>query len=171
MATTADTIGHLKREWASPREASHGDAPCPFPLHCQFGPGATSEEIAALDVAVPPELQDFWRESESAELFKDGQYGQWGLQIFSPNQASEATRQYQQERQRDAVEGDLVVGTFFGDSDLLIIRCDKTSGDFGNVLIALPLDPRSDWDFVGNDFKQFLDAYVAAQGGKFWENR
>lgn len=171
MATTADMIDQLKREWARPREASHGESPCAFPLHCQFDPGATNEEIAALDVAVPRELQDFWRESKSAQLFKDGQYGQWGLRILSPNEAREATRQFQQERPNDALEADLVVGTFFGDSDLVIIRCDKTSDDFGHVLIALPLDARSDWDFVGDDFKQFLDAYVAAQGGKFWENR
>ncbi len=37
------------------------------------------------------------------------------------------------------------------------------------VLVALPLDPRSEWFGAGKGLADFLDAYFEAGGRKYWE--
>jgi hypothetical protein len=61
-----------------------------------------------------------------------------------------------------------VIGKFLGDSDLLVIRCSQSEEDFGNVLVALPLDPRPDWDHVAESLADFLDEYAKTGGEKYW---
>ena len=118
---------------------------------------------------VSESLAEFWRNSDGARLFEDREYGQWGLVLLSPSLAAERSRQLQDERPREYREGDLVVGEFLGDSDLLLVRCDRKAEDFGSVLVVLPLDPRHDWFQVSSDFESFLVDYERAQGAKFWE--
>jgi hypothetical protein len=36
---------------------------------------------------VHPDLVEFWREAEHADLFADAKYGQWGLRVLSLAQA------------------------------------------------------------------------------------
>lgn len=170
MTVTSELIDRLRRDWSNPREAVHGDSPCPFALHCEFGEPASNQEIAAIENAPAP-LVDFWVEARNATLFKDGQYGQWGLRILGPTASLKQTRRYEQERAEDVVTGDLVIGTFLGDSDLLIVRRDPNVSDYGSVMVALPLDPRSDWDVVAGSFDKFVERYAAANGSKFWENQ
>jgi hypothetical protein len=129
---------------------------------------ATKSEMSILPAGCPPELREFWSEVATARLFEDKEYGQWGLEILDPIKSVEATERFQRERQRESVYGDLVVGQFLGDSDVLIVRCDPNCTDFGNALIALPLDPRVDWDVVGISFGAFLERYVTSGGEKFW---
>lgn len=130
--------------------------------------GATEDELSALPDACPEQLVEFWREFVSARLFEDQTYGQWGLEILDPLGSLKATAELVNERQHDMRFGDLVVGKFVGDSDLLIVRCDRDAADFGAVLIALPLDPRDDWDIASNSFSAFLNSYVTSGGEKFW---
>lgn len=75
------------------------------------------------------------------------------------------------QRREDFRPGDLIIGEFLGDADLLVLRCDATSPDFGNVIIALPLDSREEWYVAANSLEGFLSQYIAAQGDKFWENQ
>jgi hypothetical protein len=128
----------------------------------------TVSELSMLPFVCPSDLRCFWIEVATARLFVDQEYGQWGLEILSPEQSMELTARYREERQSDSVEGDLVIGQFIGDSDLLIVRCDSNADDFGSVVIALPLDHRIEWDTAGKSFSGFLENYVMSGGEKFW---
>ena len=118
---------------------------------------------------VPNDVKDFWSVSESAVLFKDVDYGQWGLEILSPEKAMLRSNVEKERRSTDYYDTDLVIGSFLGDSDLLIISCDENSKNYGTVLISLPLDRRSDWPVVGESFLAFLEKYAFSEGDKFWE--
>jgi len=41
----------------------------------------------------------------------------------------------------------------------------------GAILVALPLDSREDWHRPAPNLAEFLGAYVAGMGEKFWECR
>ncbi len=143
----------------------------PMTFVCDFAPdGANADDLNACEPELPDHLREFWSISRTAKLFEDREYGQWGLEILTPQRAVEMTNSYRARRQRDFVDGDLVLGQFFGDSDLLIIRCDVNSPDYGNVLVALPLDPRPHWYLSAESFAEFLQRYAKAGGDKFWEN-
>src|SRR5262249_50815970 len=137
----------------------------PMSFGSRFSPdGATSEDFTALDCQVPLDLREFWSYARSARLFEDLGYGQWGLEILEPKRALEETNRFRARRQKDFVDGDVVVGKFLGDSDLLLMRCDTTARDFGTMLVALPLDPRNDWYLVSRSFADFLEKYVTTHG-------
>jgi hypothetical protein len=51
---------------------------------------------------------------------------------------------------------------------LLVIRNDAKAIDFGNVLVALPIDPRSEWHRVADSFGSFLEFYIKSGGNKYW---
>jgi hypothetical protein len=104
-------------------------------------------------------------------LFEDRNYGQWGLILYEPQEAETVTAKFRIQRARDFAEGDLVIGEFLGDSDLLVIRCDPQERDYGRVMVALPLDPRSDWYSVAGNLEAFLEEYERAEGAKFWEKQ
>lgn len=171
MVLMGDIITMLKTDWAAPRQAVHHGEPSPFSLCCEFDAPATAEQIDQIGVSVPESLRQFWLHTQSAALFKDVDYGQWGLRILSPSESLQATQEYLQSRRRDAVTGDQVIGEFLGDSDVVVIRCDKSAEDFGEVLVALPIDSRPDWERVGYQFEDFLQRYVKSDGDKYWETR
>lgn len=168
MDSIVAVVQELKNRWSSPRQATHAGRTSPFLLQCGFSSPAVIDKIGRVPSA-PKALGEFWREAEQADLFKDVQYGQWGIRILSPDEALHATEEYQGERARDALAGDLVIGTFYGDSDLVVLRCDPACSDYGTVVIALPIDPRSDWSTAGDDFAIFLAKLTEEQGAKFWE--
>jgi len=91
--------------------------------------------------------------------------------VLSPEGAAALTSSETNKRPSDYIGGDLLVGRFLGDSDLLLLRCDSTASDFGTVKISLPIDRRNEWDTVAQNFEDFLTKYVTAQGDKFWEPR
>lgn len=132
---------------------------------------ANPADVDALPCECPNDLREFWDIAQSAVLFEDQEYGQWGLKLLDPQMALDVTVRCRSQRQRDFIEGDLIIGEFLGDSDVLVIRCDPTASDFGTVLVALPLDPRSDWDRVAESFGEFLECYTKAGGRKFWERQ
>ena len=118
---------------------------------------------------VPPSLAEFWTVAAGARLFEDVMYGQWGLVLLSPDAARARTADFVKRRPRDALPGDLIVGHFSGDQELLLVRCDPGVPDYSQVLVALPLDRREDWYQAASDFGAFLIEYERAQGAKFWE--
>lgn len=167
MSEISNLIVELKSAWHEPREAVHGDSSCPFLLHCDFGLPAGQEEIAT--TSSTSSHKDFWLTSRSATLFKDGQFAQWGLSLFDPLECENATELYKLDRPDDFKVGDLIIGAFIGDSDLLLLRTDFEAKDYDTVMVVNPIDPRCEWDVAGASFGSFLSKYANHQGAKFWE--
>lgn len=157
------------------RNGSHLAKPIPvagmsdMEFDCSFACEGVNELISTDYVpSYPCDLVDFWRISRAAKLFADKSYGQWGLEILDPESALMATANLRNKRFRDYLLGDLVLGRFIGDSDLLVIRCDPSSSDFGHLLVATPIDPRKEWYCVAESLSAFLDLYIKAGGDKPW---
>jgi hypothetical protein len=93
-----------------------------------------------------------------------------GLVIWSAKEVIERSPQIARERSRDYRPGGIFVGEFLGDSDLLLIRGNRSAADFRQAMILLPIDRRAEWDTVGSSLTDFLDRYVPASGDKFWES-
>lgn len=161
-----DTLARLAAKWTTPRSATHRGEPTVFMLRCQLEPGLASEDVG---VAMPESLKEFWTEAGGARLFEDSDYGQWGLVLLPPEAAAKRTSELLEERGSQCRPGDLVVGEFHGDQDLLLVRCDPNSPDYGHVVVVLPLDDREDWDDVASSFGAFLEEYERAEGAKYWE--
>jgi hypothetical protein len=155
-----------------PRIVVHRRGPSPFPLRCSLSqpvPWSPERVEEACAVSLPSELSEFWNRVGSARLFEDEENGQWGLVVWSPQEVIERSPRITRERARDSRPGDLFVGAFLGDSDLLLVRSDKKAPDFGHTMDALPIDPRAEWETVGSSVASFLDQYVRASGDKYWE--
>lgn len=163
-------VDRLKGEWGVARPASHGGVLLPVSLRCSFENPASEAALQSVSAqaAVPPQLLAFWTASNGARLFEDEQYGQWGLRLYSASESLQETSRFAQDRPADVQQGDLVIGEFLGDSDLLIIRCDPSLESYGSMIVALPLDDRADWDRVSPDFGSFLLIYSNTNGEKFW---
>jgi hypothetical protein len=147
--------------WSKPH--SEGD---PFRLACRLGDGASEARIAAAwGTAVPQPVRELWRASAGARLFVDVDYGQWGLQILSPEASAERSRSAFLDRPSDVRPDDIVLGEFLGDQDLLLVDTDE------RPLIALPLDVRDDWFRPATTLADFLERYVASGGEKYWSGR
>ena len=168
--TIADLIASLKNQSADstfPRSANGNTQ-----LKCVSEVSELSETIDTIKALIPgcpSDLIDLWRTTQSATLFQDVEYGQWGLDLLSPGRSVAATIDFRSKRTKDFLDGDCVVGVFLGDSDLLLVRCDPLQKDYGSVLVALPIDQRQEWYHVATSLSDFLAGYIAARGGKFWE--
>jgi len=131
-------------------------------------PCTKAEQQLYQEMTLPNDLICFWSSTRSADLFVDQTYGQWGLRILDPKSAIQCTTRFSKDREDDYKTGDLVIGRFVGDSDLLILRCDNLSDDFGQVVIGLPIDHREDWYNVSSNFGSFMERYMQSRGDKFW---
>jgi len=162
----ARTIG----DWAQPREAVHFGEPTGIALQCAAtaspAPGA---EVPPDLAAAPLELQVLWKNYRDLRLFEDPAFGQWGLHIFNPHEAAAATRMWSHDIRGDYRRGDIVVGEFLGDGERLLVRSDPGLGDFGSVVVSLPLYSRSEWPVVASALLEFLDRFISMQGAKYWE--
>ena len=154
--------------------ADSPDVSIPMPMHCQVLPPQPWDKKAfeeSLGITLPSAIIDLWEKTSSLRLFEDITYGQWGLIFWSPNQVITEQEKRIAQRKEDFYPGDLIIGEFLGDADLLVLRCDPTSPDFGDAIIALPLDSREEWYFAANSLESFLSQFLAAKGDKFWENQ
>jgi hypothetical protein len=173
MATIDDVVARVRSFGSEPRIVVHRRGPSPFPLSCQLSkpvPWSVDKVEAACSVSLPSDLKGFWDRVAAARLFEDLEYGQWGLVLWSAEEVIERSPKIALERPRDYRSGDLVVGAFLGESDLLLIRGDWSAPDHGQAIIRLPIDRRAEWDTVGSSFTDFLDRYLRASGDKFWES-
>jgi hypothetical protein len=118
---------------------------------------------------VPDEVTDLWSATRAARLFEDADYGQWGLILLDPQASRQRTEAERAERPQDMRDDDIVVGEFLGDQELLVFA--PSEGGLRRVLIALPLDARTEWFGVASDLAQFLVSYFDARGDKYWEVR
>ncbi|MFN7715395.1 MAG: SMI1/KNR4 family protein [Pseudanabaenaceae cyanobacterium] len=121
-----------------------------------------------LHISLPDDLRELWQKCSGLRLFEDKTYGQSGLIIWSPQKVLERRRTLEQ-KSHEFQDGDLVIGEFLGDSDLLVVKCDPDSDDFGQLIIALPIDHRSDWYCLPYLLPDFLQKFIHSQGEKFWE--
>lgn len=162
MSRVSDLLGAF-RDFTEPRD---GVGNSPFRLACTLDEPATESQILTAwdDQPVPTDLVDLWRTCREARLFEDVDYGQWGLRLLSPEASAQRTRTERAARPADVGPEDVVFAEFLGDQELLV----RTAGEDG-VLIALPLDPRSDWYTGGPDIEAFLERYLASHGEKYWE--
>lgn len=167
MKRIEELVTFLKTYWSMPQHATHKGEKTAFLLACSFENGVEIEK--EYPYKIPNDLEQFWRITQSAFLFKDIQYSQWGLEIFSSRLALINTEHERQNRLKDYEDNDLIIGRFIGDSDLLVVSCNTTDNSFGQVTISLPLDKRSEWPIVSDNFQAFLNTYVKLEGDKFWE--
>jgi hypothetical protein len=142
-----------------------------MPLNSEIAPPIPRSTQALenrLNISLPEELQELWQKYNGLHLFEDKTYGQSGLIIWSPQEVLE--KQQTLRRNSNEFESeDLIIGEFLGDSDLLVVRCNPNSTDFGQIIIALPIDHREDWYYPTYSLPDFLQRFIASQGEKFWE--
>jgi hypothetical protein len=164
--STIETLRGLAREWSRPKPAYHRGNLMSLALQCSL---RERETAASVQGDIPSELAEFWSLADEARLFEDRTYGQWGLVLLGRDDAKRRTAAFSTERTGDVEVGDVVVGEFLGDQELLIVRCNPSVGDFGTAMIALPLDARGSWYVAAPTFLSFLERYRVSQGAKFWE--
>jgi hypothetical protein len=170
MSQVSEAISRIKDEWGEPREAVHHGLKCPFLLQSSF----SSEPVEALDrfpVTMPNGLRDFWSLADSATLFKDVGFGQWGVEIFNPHISLQATSEERRARASEFSKTDLIIGRFIGDLERLLIECNQKEQSFGQIVVVLPIDKRCDWRVIANSLGDFLMRLADAQGAKYWEGR
>jgi hypothetical protein len=154
------------RQWRYPEQGVPNN---PFKLECSFSEPASWDEIDSawsggrLDSGVA----DLWSECREALLFRDVEYGQWGLRILTPTKSAQLTTSERADRPEDIRPDDIIIGEFLGDQELLIFSPSEQGEQV--VLICLPFDPRDEWYAAGASLDEFFARYLVAQGGKFWE--
>jgi hypothetical protein len=116
-------------------------------------------------------LIEFWRMAETAELFKDITYGQWGLKILSPLGSRRCTLAEQKERPEEMRPTDLVFAEFLGDSDQLLMDLSFSNSNRQPIYVKSPIDKRHSWPKIADSFEEFLGQYVRENGEKFWEHK
>lgn len=161
-----EILDRIAGDWAVPHSAIHDGRPTLFQLRCTILPAPGFDVDAS---SAPPDLRAFWRHAGGARLFEDVEFGQWGLVLFGPEEADEHTSVFRRARSRQYLTGDLIVGCFLGDQELLLVRCDPGQEDYGQVLVVLPLDSRKEWFRVASGFRAFLEGFARAEGAKYWE--
>jgi hypothetical protein len=142
-----------------------------MPLDSEIIPAiarATKDLETRLNISLPDDLKELWQKCNGLRLFEDKTYGQSGLIIWSPQKVAEKQKTLRQ-KSDEFQDGDLIIGEFLGDSDLLVVRCDQNYDDFGQLIISLPIDHRSDWYFLPYLLPEFLQKFTNSQGEKFWE--
>lgn len=169
MNSVHEIIEKIHNKWEiEPKKAIHRGMECPLPLQCSLNPKSKSYPQIP-KVLLPKELEDFYTVSNGADLFKDQEYGQWGLKLYPIEEVTFASKIYKRNRNNDALKSDLIIGEFYGDSDLLLVRCDPNSDDYGSIFVVLPIEKRQDWYIVANTFEEFINKFYETQGDKFWE--
>jgi hypothetical protein len=116
---------------------------------------------------LPEDLHKWWALVKSARLFEDTNYGQWGLEVLSPDVSLQVTNECLIQRKKDFFCTDIVIGKFLGDSELVMVSCG--SMDFGAIYIVEPIYGREDWSIAAHSLGEFLELYIAAEGDKYWE--
>ncbi|MGH2673467.1 MAG: SMI1/KNR4 family protein [Actinomycetota bacterium] len=165
MSRVRDVMAGFQ-EFAEPRDGIRNG---PFRLASTLQEPASEHEILAAwrNRQLPEDLVELWTTCREARLFEDIDYGQWGLHVLSPVESANRTAMERDARSTDIGPNDVVFGEFLGDQELLV----RTPGDRDDgVLVALPLDRKSDWHRAGRDIAEFLERYLASAGEKYWES-
>jgi hypothetical protein len=125
---------------------------------------------SALAVRLPRQVIDLWTEAGGVKLYVEKNNGQWGLVVWSGTEVVPGNRRYKRiYRSDDFRPGDLLIGEFRGDSDLVLLRCDEAANDYGRVVIIDPLERREAWKIAANSLGGFLRKWCKTKGEKYWE--
>jgi hypothetical protein len=142
-------------------------------IECKVSPPVKWDRAAlesALKVKLPDDLVRLWHIASEVRLYDDVNYGQWGCILWSPDKIVDQHRRATDWREpEDFRPGDLIIGEFRGDTDLVVLRCDPSQANFGSIVIALGMDPRNDWPCVASSIGDFMVAFLAHPDRKFWE--
>lgn len=172
-AASVDTLLALIR--SSEPYVVPGKLTPPMSLHSSVLPavGWNAEEIEQkLQVTLPQHLKDLWNHASEIRLLEDVNYGQWGCILWSPfDVVAEHGRARSLGCPEDERSGDLIVGKFRGDADVVIVRCDPASPDFGAVVIGLRTDARQDWPLVAHSVVEFASRFLECPTRKYWERQ
>lgn len=163
-----EIVEQIEKDWNTPLHNKKEGFYCPFLLQCFFKKRVRNTNVKFN--RLPEDVNEFWAHYESAELFKDVEYGQWGLEIFSPEKAKQYTRFFRREYSKYARKSDVIIGHFIGDSDLLLVSCDIYR-NFGQIIVVPPLDDRPDWLIAAENFTDFLSQYSQNEGNKYWYSK
>jgi hypothetical protein len=125
---------------------------------------------SALGAQLPPEVVDLWAEAGGLNLYVEKNYRQWGLVVWSPTEVVAGNlRMRRVLRTSDLRHGDVIIGNFEGDTDLLLLRCDRAANDYGSVIIIDALERRKSWKVAARSLAVFLERFCEARGEKYWE--
>jgi hypothetical protein len=124
---------------------------------------------STLGVRLPHEVVEMWMTTAGLTLYVEENHRQWGLIVWSPEEVVDPNRKFKELYKRDLRDGDLIMGEFLGDSDLLLLRCDDRRSDYGKVLIVDPYERRKSWKVPAASFGLFLQRFCEAKGDKYWE--
>ena len=165
MTSVADALARYRRKPTLLEERGR----TPFKLVSTVDAASEPGEIdtAWAGREVPIDAADFWATSRGARLFDDVEYGQWGLHLLSPSASAARTDQEREERPSEFAPDDVVLGEFLGDQELLVLAPSEEGQR--RILVALPLDGRTDWFAVASDLSEFLERYFDRYGEKYWE--
>ena len=132
------------------------------------GPARADEVNASWPGAVvPEELVNIWLTARQATLLHETEYGQSGLSLLSPSASAEATSYYRTSFPEEFRSTDIVIGTFEGDSDVLVYSAEEP--DKERLLIAPEIPFREEWVVAGATLSEFLQKYLEAFGDRFWD--
>lgn len=142
---------------------------CPFRLTSTVSSPVLAGEVEAEwgSYALPDDAVDLWSAASGARLFEDKDFGQWGLVLLDPRTSRERTTEERVSRPSEYRDDDVVIGTFLGDQELLVIAPSERGRR--RILVALPLDERRDWFGVAPSLAAFLESLFRAGGQKYWE--
>jgi len=149
----------------------HNTSTGPELYQCQSSPPVPWDrwEIEKeLQISLPSDIEELWNLSSSLELFKPVEDGLIRLQVFGPHQVIDSMKNLPAYRHAELRTGDLVLGRFLGEDDLLIVRCDAAADDFGIVIEADTLDGRAEWLIAARRLSEFLQMYLDSDGDWFW---
>ena len=171
---TKALIQHIREHPYEKRRVRMPGMPSPFVLISEAPPREDWDQHfleASLGIALPRDVIELWEEASGLQMFVDSAYGQWGLTIWSPAETLTKNVNVQWRQGRRLQHGDIVIGGFLGDSDLLMLRCDDAKPDYGNALIALPIDHRDAWPVIAGSLHAFIQQFWKSEGKKFWDRR
>jgi len=171
--TIADLVADVQFLSSHP-STLHEGTPMPIVLQCSVLPvdqWSSTVLEQELNVTLPSDLEALWNQVSSLRLFEDVTYGQWGCLLWSPGETVKRNQLIPSYRRIDFVDGDLLIGEFLGDADLVLIRCDPSKPDFGSIVVVPPMDPRGDWYLAASSLRQFIGKFLSSPQIKFWESR
>lgn len=132
-----------------------------------YGEPAVHEDVSAVESlvgGVPGTIRLFWSEVGSARILYDPRYGQAGLILYGPGEASAATALYRQAKEGQSRNSDLVIGEFCGLSQYAIV-----SSEWGDSVFAtLPMDPRSDWPRIAENLLDLIEKWSDNDAEIWW---
>lgn len=173
MNEIRDSILALKKDWSAPKKPNYCNNS--FELSCVFNNKGMEVELKKLILElgfenIPIEYLNFIQETDGAKLFYDKIYGQAGMYLYETDIIYKKNLEWHNSyMKQDLLPTDLIIGEFFGDNDLVVLRCDNRFDDYGYIIISLPLDERKDWYFTNDNFESFLVKFCNNEGVKYWE--